>query len=660
MAGLNHLSEIYKNKGKKFVDDLFSNEITVTENLDGPSFSFEKHYTDDGISFYKKNQENPITIVDRILMTYYEKPINYINSLPDDIKKDLPKGWRFGLVYFPNKNPVRIEYDRIPKNHLILTHITIRDEFGEVTETIQDKETLEEWAERIGVDKPPFIFQGRLSDPQKMEIMDFLSTPLDELSKKFKTESFSKYLISILNPEMSETSLGNSLESQIESLVFRFGSPDEDSEDVVLAKMVDPVFREMSRNKKRTTQSSYFPSDIYSLCLTEVMNFILEKGIESFEVDGIEPEERYISFVFDLFKKFIREEGDRYRGADFDKPEYLKGENFSINTDLIVDKEVVSLIEEDESFSDIFQMILNSFRKFKRKAYGFFTEGLIEQFNSLVSEIAAYINAKKKENLEESFALPTFSRFKKLYKDFNIYEDDDEITEKEEIDEVKSDDELSLLLESESSEENTSEFFSFKNFKKVVSTHKEKRKTKILNESSENVNLIIGKFQPFNNGHYKMCNRVKKENDLPIFLCVVHPGNTNDRYPFSKDLIKKSVSGVVSDNPDLFAGFEMVDDNLLESSVKKICEKYNTMSVTVGEDDFENAVLQREWIREKYDLGESNIEIYKTPRWTDNNNVRLSVMDDDFSSFKSKVPKNVAMLFNEYVREMEENKKEDE
>ena len=41
MAGLNHLSEIYKKQGKKFVENLFDSEITVTENLDGPSFSFE-------------------------------------------------------------------------------------------------------------------------------------------------------------------------------------------------------------------------------------------------------------------------------------------------------------------------------------------------------------------------------------------------------------------------------------------------------------------------------------------------------------------------------------------------------------------------------------------------------------------------------------------
>ena len=317
MAGLNHLSEIYKKQGKKFVENLFDSEITVTENLDGPSFSFEKHYTDNGISFYKKNQDNPITLVDRILMTYYEKPINYIDSLPEDIKSDLPKGWRFGMIYFPNTSPVSLEYDRIPKNHLILTHITVRDEFGDTAEIIQDKETLDGWAERLGVEKPPFIFQGRLDDDQKMQIMEFLSTPLRDLEKKFQTESFSKYLIGILNPELTTTTLGDNLDSRIEGLVFRFEQGPED--EIILAKMVDPVFRELAKDKKSSPEKTQIPSDLYSLCLVDIMNYVLENGVENFESEGIEPEERYISFIFDLFKKFITENGEKYIGADFDK-----------------------------------------------------------------------------------------------------------------------------------------------------------------------------------------------------------------------------------------------------------------------------------------------------------------------------------------------------
>jgi nicotinamide mononucleotide adenylyltransferase len=658
MSGIKHLSDIFQDKGKSFIEKLFNKELTVTENLDGSTFSFERDFTGNNISFYKKDQENPITKVDRILMSYYEKPINYIDALPEDIKNEIPKGWRFGMTYFPNTKPVRIEYERVPKNHLILTHVIIRDEFGEAEGTIQDREELDRWADKLGVERAPIIFQGKLNEEQKLSIMDFISTPLMDLKNRFKTESFSKYLISILNPEIIKTTLGRDLHGEIDSLVFRF--EDDGKDETILAKMVDPVFYEISREKK-ATRSSYFPSDIYSLCLIDVMNFILDKGVESFEAQGEEPEERYINFVFSVFKSFIYEEGERYIGADFDKPEYLKSPDFDLNKDLIQDNEVLSYLDKDDSYIDVLQMILNSFRKFKRKPHGFFTEGLIHQFNQLVEEIADYINAKRKDKIEESLGLPSFVWFKKAGSRFKVlYEEESETIEENEI--LENTD---MILESvslnEEEEEDTSEFFSFKDFKKVVSTNKEKKKIKILNESNDKVNVIIGKFQPFNNGHLKMCSRVKKENDLPIFLCVVHPGgDSNNKFPFSEELVKKAIGSLVSENNKMFAGFEIVPSNLLEDAINAVSKVANPASICIGEKDFENMLLQREWIRNKYDLNGGDIEIFKTPAWSDNNKIRDYVRAGDFQEFKSKVPKSIAVLFNEFNREMKDLEKGDD
>ena len=660
MAGIKYLTDIYEKKGKSFIESLFNKNLTVTENLDGPSFSFERDFTGDNISFYKKDQDNPITKVDRILMRYYEKPISYIESLSLEITDQLPKGWRFGMVYFPNKKPVRIEYDRIPKNHLVLTHVVVRDEFGDIIKNLQDRNELDEWADKLGVERSPIIFQGKLDRDQKIAIMDFLSTPLEDLKNKFQTSSFSNYLISILNKNVERTTLGKDLQGEIDSLVFRF--EDEDGkEETVLAKMVDPIFHEINRSRK-VTQTSYFPSDVYSLCLIDVMNFILETGVENFMAEGNDPEERYISFVFDVFKKFIYEEGEKYVGADFQKPEYLKTEGFEINKDLITDAEILNSIEDDEVYIDILQMILNSFRKLKRKPHGFFTEGLIQQFNMLVEDIASYINAKKKDLVEESLGVPSFVWFKKVGSKFNpIMSDEDEIDELEEIIEGSSSGDSIPLNESETlgvitedeKKEDTSEFFSFKDFKKVVATHKEKKKIKILNENNQKVNIVIGKFQPFNNGHLKMCTRLKKENNLPVFLCVVHPGSEpGSKYPFSEDLIKKSIGALTSENNKLFAGYEMIPSNLLEDALNAVVKHANPASICIGERDFENMILQREWVRNKYDLEGGDIEIYKTPQWSNNNDIRTYIKDGDFQQFKNKVPKSIAVLFNEFSKQI--------
>lgn len=666
MPGINYLSDIYEKKGKDFVESLFNREVTITENLDGSTFSFERDFVGDNISFYKKDQDNPITKVDRILMRYYEKPITYIESLPEEIKDEIPKGWRFGMTYFPNSKPVRIEYERVPKNHLILTHVIVRDEFGDVVDSLQDKEELDRWADKLGVERAPIIFQGKLNEDQKLAIMDFLSTPLMDLVSRFKTDSFSKYIINVLNPEIMKTTLGEDLHGQMDSIVFRFKS-DKGEESDVLAKMIDPIFIEISKDKK-IAKSSYFPNDIYSLCLIDIMNTILENGVENYDADGIEPEERYINFVFSVFKDFINKNGEKYIGVNFDKPDYLKSENFSLNKEFIRDSEVLKLLEDDEAYTDILQLILNSFRKFKRKPHGFFTEGLVEQFNHLIEEIASYINSKKKEKIEESVGIPSFVWFKKVGSKLKLLEEDLEYEEESE--------EIGLLLESQNAEpikeevekeeeegeaeKDTSEFFSFNDFKKVVATNKEKKKIKILNEENQNVNLVIGKFQPFNNGHLKMCTRLKKENSLPVFLCVVHPGDITKKFPFSKELVKKYISELTSENDKLFAGYKIVSSSLLEDCMNEICQKVNPVSVCIGEKDFENMVLQREWIRNKYDLNGGDIEIFKTPRWTDNEEVRKAIAEEDFQTFKSKVPKNVSILFNEFIRELKEKYKEED
>jgi nicotinamide mononucleotide adenylyltransferase len=649
MPGIKNLSEIYENQGKSFVEKLFNNDVTITENLDGSAFSFERDFVGDNISFYKKDQDNPITRVDRILMSYYEKPINYIESLPNDVKNQIPKGWRFGMLYFPNTKPVRIEYERVPKNHLILTHITIRDEFGESVESIQDKQELDEWAEKLGLEKSPIIFQGKLNQDQKIAIMDFLSTPLVDLKTRFKTESFTKYIISLINPKMSKTTLGRDLHGEIDSLVFRF--IDKGKKEEILAKMIDPIFYEISKEKK-IEKSSYFPSDVYSLCLIDIMNYILEEGIESFDAEGIEPEERYINFVFSVFVGFINAYGDKYIGVDFDKPSYLQSENFKLNKEFIENNDVILALDREESFEDILQMILNSFRKLKRKPHGFFTEGLVEQFNKLVEEIASYINAKRKEKIEEAAGVPSFVWFKRVGTKMKIYEEES-FNEESNIE-----DPVVPILESEKTEEkNTSEFFSFRDFRKVVTTNKERKKIKILNEEKEKINLLIGKFQPFNNGHLKMCTRLEKENGLPVFLCVVHPGeNLSKKYPFSHDLIKKSIGSLTSENQKLFKGYKIIPSNLLEEALLSVCEEMNPVSICVGEKDFENTLLQREWIKKKYDLGGNEIEIFKTPSWSDNNKVRDYIKAGDFQKFKNNVPKPVSILFNEFVRESSEKK----
>ncbi len=272
MSGISHLYDIYAKKGNDFISDLFNKYVTVNEKMDGSAFCFERDGETGEFKFYKRDQRNPITLVDRTLMKYYEKPINYIESLPPHIIENIPRGFRFGMEYFSSTKPVEIAYDRIPDNNLILSYVH-KIENGKIKATIQKKEELDNWADLLGVERPPIIFQGYLSDEQKKKILEFVNTPFSDLVEEFKTKSFVTFIIGVLNPEIKKTTLNYDLEKAIEGVVFRFGSGENDS-DTVIAKMVDPVFTDMAK-AKYAEKKERKPSDYLGIIVLDVMDLLV-------------------------------------------------------------------------------------------------------------------------------------------------------------------------------------------------------------------------------------------------------------------------------------------------------------------------------------------------------------------------------------------------
>ena len=91
MSSISHLQDLYHKKGNEFINNLFSSFVTVNEKMDGSAFTFERDIDNGKFKFYKRDQRNPITMVDRTIMKYYEKPIQYIASLPPHIIQLIPR-----------------------------------------------------------------------------------------------------------------------------------------------------------------------------------------------------------------------------------------------------------------------------------------------------------------------------------------------------------------------------------------------------------------------------------------------------------------------------------------------------------------------------------------------------------------------------------------
>jgi hypothetical protein len=600
--------------------------------MDGSAFVFDRDLQSGKFNFYKRDQRNPITLVDRTLMKYYEKPIQYIESLPPSVLERIPRGWRFGLEYFASRQPVEISYDRLPKNNLILSYVHKMGDGGKIESTIQDKTKLDNWADILGVERPPIIFQGVLDEDQKSEILDFLNTPFKELVEKFKTQSFVRFIISTLNPDLEKTALNDNLDKDVEGIVFRFGDPDKEGE-TVLAKMVDPIFTEIAKEKFADKQSKK-PSDFLGITLLDVMNFILEKGLDEFEVEGETDDERYISFMSDVFVKFLDEYSDKYKGTDFEEPEYLQKDDFRLNRDKVKDKRVLKYVEKDQAFESLYKLILNSFRKIKTRSGGIVTSGMKEQLNLLIQDIKDYIKKPKKVN-ESKFV--SFGEFRKdLTPQVDYIQEESEETEN--VDNpFYSFDEFITKLETIDSEEIPSDV-------EMVQEEKKKERTP--------VNVIMGRFQPFHSGHLNMAKEMKEKNGYPTVALVVYPGhNKSGKSPFDEGAIKRYMDAVVNNNDEI-ESYLIMNRGLLGSGIAKLIDKgYDPILIGAGPDRVDDYKKQVDYLKmsDLKDQISDKLKLRETPRVMSGTEVRQALEDGDFSKFKKMVPKEISNLFNDLV-----------
>ena len=327
---MKELTQIYKDAGQQLIEDLFKDYLVVSEKLSGSSFSFKKD--GEGITFYKGGNQRPINLIDRTIMVYYEKPINFIKSVTSKNLSSIPENWKFCFQYFVNTNPGIITYDKLPKNNLVLTHIKVMTPAGKVTKVIEDPRVIRDWANALGVTPLLPLFKGYLTEDQKKKIKEFLETPKEDHAEIFSTNSFAEYLLKILNPNIQSTTLQNDLKKPIESIVFKFYK--SGTKQVIAAKLIDPYTINLMKEKEPIDMRKA-PADINEIILLDLLAFIEERGIKKHEILGDTEDMRYIELVSNIFNDYVTKRGKDITKIDIEKAEFAKGDEFDLNVELI-------------------------------------------------------------------------------------------------------------------------------------------------------------------------------------------------------------------------------------------------------------------------------------------------------------------------------------
>ena len=135
MAGINHFYDEYK-KRPRDIEKLLNAQVCVSEQLNGSRFSVTVN-TNGTFSYFRRDNSQ-ITKIDRSVSNYYEKAINHFESFTEEKFATIPDNWKFGFEYFPTTSPLKISYDAVPLNNLVITDIIVKNPNGKILEVVTD------------------------------------------------------------------------------------------------------------------------------------------------------------------------------------------------------------------------------------------------------------------------------------------------------------------------------------------------------------------------------------------------------------------------------------------------------------------------------------------------------------------------------------------
>ena len=388
---LTNLKDIYKDKGRTFVESLFTKYVIVSEQIDGSRITINRDLNNR--LCYCKKDGSPINFIDRTMMVFYETAFTHFEDMSMETILKMPENWIFGFQYFPSNAPANITYDRTPENGLILTDIQIVNQDGRTVKIISDPRVLTDWSNILQVEKPPVIFNGYLTGVQKEKILEYLSTPEKDLENIFNSQSFTRYIISILNPDLRTSALMNDIDKPIEGIVFKFITPGEN--EVYSARLIDPIFQAHASNVKQPIQRR--SNDIYQIAMLDVIEYVEMLKLSDISLQAETPDERYIELICQIFNDYIKENGHKYIGVDFETPDFAKKPEFEINMSSIPNERTKEILR-NQKLNDLFKIMVSSFRKYRKNVTPILTQNIVDVLNNKISEIQKKIEMVPEEN----------------------------------------------------------------------------------------------------------------------------------------------------------------------------------------------------------------------------------------------------------------------
>ena len=129
------------------------------------------------------------------------------------------------------------------------------------------------------------------------------------------------------------------------------------------------------------------------------------------------------------------------------------------------------------------------------------------------------------------------------------------------------------------------------------------------------VNICVGRFQPFTKGHLRMPEAGMKENGLGCVICMVKNKKQDSRHPFTDDIIQKEMNIIIENEKSIIDTIYITSADIKQISEECHNKGYEPKLWITGSDRYQSYNSMINGISKK--TGKSYKEMYS--------------LDDDFS-----------------------------
>src|SRR6478735_8050169 len=267
-----------------FLEMLKNEDIIMYENIQGCKLFFS--FNGEEVILKQKSINNdPINFIYISLQKFYNKALYHLINLDPRIK-NLCQGKWFSCLYFPDEKPAHIRYDILPTNHLILNSVIKNNVFS------FNYDEIMEYSELLNIQPLPILFYGKLSDKQLELLKYFLHTKKEDLEFIFGegNDNFASFFYKILNPSQKNSILmkQGTYQEMLDKIIIKLKNESE-----ISLSILNPLY------SKEDSKSNNF-LDIYSIIITDFLEYLQYINLESRYLKGKKYDEIYINIISDL------------------------------------------------------------------------------------------------------------------------------------------------------------------------------------------------------------------------------------------------------------------------------------------------------------------------------------------------------------------------